>query len=89
VRVNAVLPGAVDTPMVRDYAELQPDPAAALRRFAHQHPMRRLCQPAEVAAAVLFLASAPASFVTGAALPVDGGLLACLSAGPLPADAVV
>ncbi len=78
VRVNAVLPGAMDTPMVRRFSEQQPDPAAVLDAFASDCPMRRLGRADEVAAAVLFLCSDAASFVTGTALAVDGGLLASL-----------
>jgi 2-keto-3-deoxy-L-fuconate dehydrogenase len=85
VRVNAVIPGAIDTPMLQREARIAPDPAEQLRRFAGMHPMNRLGQPAEVAAAVLFLASDAASFVTGATLHVDGGMDAALpSAPPLP-----
>jgi NAD(P)-dependent dehydrogenase (short-subunit alcohol dehydrogenase family) len=79
VRVNAVLPGAVDTPMVRDFVAAQADPAGMLRRLEAQHPLGRLCRPEEVAAAVQFLVSDASSFITGVALPVDGGLLASLA----------
>lgn len=82
VRVNAVLPGAIDTPMLRREADLADDPAAQLRRFAGIHPLGRLGQPEEVAAAVCFLASPAASFITGCALPVDGGVTAVQSSSP-------
>lgn len=78
VRANAVIPGVIDTPMVRTYLESRPDPAAARARFASMSPFGRLGTSAEVAEAVLFLASDAASFVTGTALHVDGGLLATL-----------
>lgn len=79
VRVNAVLPGAVDSPMLRDHVATFADPAAELARFAVIHPLRRLARPEEIAVAVAFLLSDAAGFITGAALPVDGGLLASMA----------
>ena len=78
IRCNAVLPGAIDTAMVRAEAESQADPEAALRQLAALQPVGRLGRPEDVAPAVLFLASDAAAFITGAALAVDGGLLARL-----------
>ncbi|MBD0318234.1 MAG: SDR family oxidoreductase, partial [Thermoleophilia bacterium] len=82
IRVNAVLPGAIDTPMVRREAEVAADPEEQLRRFGLIHPMARIGQPEEVAEGVLFLASDAASFVTGTSLAVDGGLMAAAPGGP-------
>jgi len=82
IRVNAVLPGGTDTPMLRREAMIAPDPEMQLRRFAAIHPLNRLARPEEIAEGVLFLASDAASFVTGTALAVDGGLLAVQSGGP-------
>lgn len=82
VRVNAVLPGGTDTPMLHREAMVASDPEAQLKRFAAIHPLNRLGRPEEVAEGVLFLASDAASFVTGTALAVDGGLLAVQSGGP-------
>ena len=82
VRVNALLPGAIDTPMVRREAAVASDPDEQMRRFGLMHPMARLGRPEEVAEGALFLASDAASFVTGASLPVDGGLLAAAPGGP-------
>jgi 2-keto-3-deoxy-L-fuconate dehydrogenase len=73
VRVNCLCPGRVETPFVRSRIAEYPDPAAAAREMASTQAMGRLAQPHEVAAAAVFLASDAASFITGAALPVDGG----------------
>ncbi|MFB6892356.1 SDR family NAD(P)-dependent oxidoreductase [Kitasatospora sp. NPDC056327] len=75
IRVNAVAPGTITTERV---ARLRDEPGGPeyLAAIEQRHPMRRLGAPAEVAAAVLFLASDEASFITGAVLPVDGGYLA-------------
>lgn len=70
IRVNAVAPGTIATEAVR---ELPEEYVAPMREA---HPIGRLGDPAEVASAILFLASDEASFVTGAILPVDGGYLA-------------
>ena len=73
VRVNAVCPSYVETQIAIDYWNTFPDPAAERRRIEGVHPMKRVGQPDEVAAAALFLASDEASFITGASLMVDGG----------------
>jgi len=75
VRANCVLPGAVDTPMLRWSASLAPDPEATFESYGHAHPLGRVGQPIEIARAIAFLASDWASFITGAALTVDGGML--------------
>ncbi len=73
IRVNAVAPGATETPIfVR--AGLSPDQLVELKqRFLADIPMQRFGQPEEIAAAVAFLASSDASFITGVELDVDGG----------------
>jgi NAD(P)-dependent dehydrogenase (short-subunit alcohol dehydrogenase family) len=76
IRVNAVCPGIVDTPMLREFVDGLPDPHGAWREHEIAQPLGRLATPAECAAAVLFLASPAASFITGVALPVDGGFTA-------------
>ena len=83
IRVNSVCPGEIQTRMVDEIALRQGgDIAANLRTLAAGIPMRRLAQPAEVARCVRFLASADASYVTGANLPVDGGNDATAGAYP-------
>ncbi|MGI5144444.1 MULTISPECIES: SDR family NAD(P)-dependent oxidoreductase [unclassified Streptomyces] len=67
IRINAVCPGLVDTPMI---ATLDEDYRKSL---SAAHPLGRIARPDEIADAVVFLASDKASFVTGIALPVDGG----------------
>jgi NAD(P)-dependent dehydrogenase (short-subunit alcohol dehydrogenase family) len=82
IRVNAVLPGTVDTPMVRSAAEMfrgSKTTDAVVADWGRLHPLGRVAEPVEVARAIAFLLSAEASFITGAMLTVDGGLLAQLS----------
>jgi meso-butanediol dehydrogenase/(S,S)-butanediol dehydrogenase/diacetyl reductase len=76
IRVNAVCPGVVDTPLLRRLAAAEPDSTAELRRLSEGQLLGRLGTPEEIAAAILFLASPDASFLTGAVIPVDGGYTA-------------
>ena len=74
VRVNAVCPGWVRTAAVEKQLAMSGDPEAALERVLEQQPLGRMAEPREVASVVLFLLSDDASYVNGAAIPVDGGL---------------
>ncbi len=76
VRANCVCPGSVDTEMIHDAWQQTGDPQAAARAWAEKHPLGRIATAGEVSSAILFLASDDASFVTGVALPVDGGITA-------------
>jgi NAD(P)-dependent dehydrogenase (short-subunit alcohol dehydrogenase family) len=75
VRVNAVLPGAIDTPMLWGNLREGQEPQALLDMLVKQHPIGRIGQTADVAQAVGFLCDPANSFVTGALLAVDGGQL--------------
>jgi NAD(P)-dependent dehydrogenase (short-subunit alcohol dehydrogenase family) len=76
IRANAILPGATETALLERAFARAPDPAAARERSRARHPMGRFARPEEIAAAAVYLASDEAAFVTGIALPVDGGWLA-------------
>jgi NAD(P)-dependent dehydrogenase (short-subunit alcohol dehydrogenase family) len=75
VRVNAVLPGAIDTPMLWGNLREGQDPQALIDMLVDQHPIGRIGLPTDVAQAVLFLCDRRNSFITGAQLAVDGGQL--------------
>jgi len=74
VRVNCVCPGYVDTDMIRkNSADLKDDPEAAWQNMIEYAPLKRIAMPAEIAHAVLYLASSEARFITGTSLAIDGG----------------
>jgi NAD(P)-dependent dehydrogenase (short-subunit alcohol dehydrogenase family) len=75
VRINAVLPAATDTPMLRDGFK---NNKKGLKVLGAYHPLKRIAKPEEVAEVVLFLAGQKASFITGTAVNVDGGIGMCL-----------
>jgi len=74
IRVNALCPGDVETYIVRQYFDAQPDPDAARRHVCSQYALRRIGQPEEIANVALFLASDESSFITGTYIVADGGL---------------
>jgi 3-oxoacyl-[acyl-carrier protein] reductase len=76
IRVNALCPGFIPTDLNRAILENTPNPDAAYRRVAREFPLRRLGTPEDVAYAALFLASDAGAWITGVALPVDGGAMA-------------
>src|SRR5262245_16905138 len=73
IRVNCVCPAGVDTALMRNWAATTGDPDGVLRGQAAMHLTNRMAEPEEIAAAILFLASPAASFITGIALPVEAG----------------
>ena len=87
IRVNSVSPGSVDTPMLRAAARdvSAEDPDSVIAQWGSLHPLGRVGAPAEIADVILFLASPLSSFVTGADLRADGGVLAGVA---LPAPAI-
>jgi NAD(P)-dependent dehydrogenase (short-subunit alcohol dehydrogenase family) len=76
IRVNCICPGDTDTPMLRSEAEQLGQALADFMEEAAERPLRRYAQPAEIAEAVLYLASDAAGYITGTALVIDGGGLA-------------
>lgn len=81
IRANVVLPASVDTPMLRDAADLwrgQQSNDSLIEEWGRMHPLGRVATPEEVAEVAAFLASDRASFVTGAQYNVDGGMMAAL-----------
>ena len=76
IRVNAICPSFVETDLTAEVIRKAPDPAAVRRERIAVHPIGRLGQPEDIAGLAVYLASDESAWVTGAALPVDGGYLA-------------
>jgi NAD(P)-dependent dehydrogenase (short-subunit alcohol dehydrogenase family) len=75
LRANVIAPGVIDTPLTRRYAAgMEGGEASGMKVLAGLHPLGRYAKPEEIAGAAVFLASAKAQFITGAILPVDGGM---------------
>ncbi|CAH1058741.1 SDR family NAD(P)-dependent oxidoreductase [Paenibacillus pseudetheri] len=73
VRVNCICPAGVITPLLEEWIGQQPNPAVTVQDLIDMHPLGRCASTEEIARAVLYLASDLSGFVTGVALPVDGG----------------
>ena len=73
IRVNAIAPASIDTPLLRSKFDNQPDPAGARAANVSRHPLGRLGTPEDVASLAVFLVSAEASWITGSIYPLDGG----------------
>jgi NAD(P)-dependent dehydrogenase (short-subunit alcohol dehydrogenase family) len=81
VRVNCICPGVIETPLVLNmFGEME----GARKMLDAMHPLGRMGQPSEIAKAVTFLASDDASFITGHALAIDGGIMAGIGAQANP-----
>lgn len=78
VRVNALSPGTIDTPLLQAYFDSCPDPARARCEFLKFHPIGRFGTPRDIAEMVAFLGSSQAGFITGTEIVVDGGMTALL-----------
>ena len=76
VRINCVCAGSVDTPMLAQEMEEMGGANKVRDSFEEKHPLGRIATPNEVAELVAYLASDAAGFITGAAIPIDGGLTA-------------
>lgn len=74
IRAVAVCPGTVDTPMLRWAANQSPDPEEVYREVREMHLTQRIAEPVEIADLIFYLSSDKASFITGQAIRIDGGL---------------
>ncbi len=76
IRINMLAPGPVNTPLLWNSAKAFPDPGRAVSDVAEKTPLKRLGRPADIAAAALFLACDDSGWITGAAITLDGGIMA-------------
>lgn len=76
IRVNAIMPGYIETPMVDNIFAPLDEPDMLKKTLERMHPMGHFGQPEDIAAGILFAASEKAKFMTGSAIPIDGGYLA-------------
>ncbi len=81
IRVNAICPGTIQTPLFESHLREFPDPVEARQRFLRAYPLARLGTTDDVARTALFLASDDSTFVSGIAIPVDGGRDALSASG--------
>jgi NAD(P)-dependent dehydrogenase (short-subunit alcohol dehydrogenase family) len=73
IRVNAICPGVVDTPMPRNYIGERPEAETIMRAFDDMHLTGRIGRPEEIVSLAVYLASDESTFMTGAVIPIDGG----------------
>jgi NAD(P)-dependent dehydrogenase (short-subunit alcohol dehydrogenase family) len=76
IRINTICPGDVETPLLKEFFDYQPDPAASRKEITDRYPLRRFADPRDIGNAAVFLASDDASYITGIDIVIDGGLLA-------------
>lgn len=76
IRVNAILPGVVETPLIQNIMNAQPDPVAARAMYEGMAPMGRMAQLNEISGLVAYLASDEAGFISGAEIAIDGATTA-------------
>jgi len=74
VRVNSICPGDVDTPLLQDYFNKDPNPDTLREEVSSKYSLKRVASPEEIARVAVFLASDDSSFITGGTIVVDGGL---------------
>ncbi len=76
IRVNTICPGDIDTPLLKEFFDYQPDPAASRQEITDKYPLGRFAEPRDVANVAVFLASDEATYLSGIDIVVDGGLRA-------------